>query len=107
MMSEIIASAESLAFKRPDLVSLSHGAKIFGDKSENGSIEMSIAKASVAASIKRQAAAIIVLAGNRTELARFVSAYRPNVPIVTFVPSSKVARQLVRTELTLTFSFNV
>jgi pyruvate kinase len=58
-------------------------------------IEASIAKATVAAASKRGAAAIIVLAKVGSDLPRLVSAYRPNVPIVTFVPSSKMARQLI------------
>mmetsp|Transcript_4235 Transcript_4235/g.8100 ORF Transcript_4235/g.8100 Transcript_4235/m.8100 type:complete len:581 (+) Transcript_4235:140-1882(+) len=95
MMNEIIASAEQFAVDRPDLVSPSYGGKIFANNTSEGCIEASIAKATVAAATKRGAAAIIVLAKIGSDLPRLVSAYRPNVPIVTFVPSSKMARQLI------------
>ncbi len=97
MMNEIIASAESFSVTRPDLVSPSYGGRVFANKAESGCVEASIAKATVAAAKKRDATAIIVL-NNKTgsNLARFVSAYRPDVPIITFVSSSKMARQLVR-----------
>lgn len=95
MMNEIIASAESFSFKRPDLAGPSFGGKVFAESPASGCIEASIAKASVAAATKRQAAAIIVLAGRGSDIPRFVSAYRPSVPIITFVPSSKIARQLI------------
>jgi pyruvate kinase len=77
------------------LVSPSQGGLHFANKAESGCIEASIAKATVAAATKRGAAAIIVLAGKDSKLPNFVSAYRPQVPIVTFVPSSKRARQLI------------
>ena len=96
MMNEIIASAEKFSFERPDLVSPSKGGLHFANKAESGCIEASIAKATVAAATKRGAAAIIVLAsGKGSKLPNFVSAYRPQVPIITFVPSSKLARQLI------------
>jgi len=95
MMNEIIASAEKFAVDRPDLAGNTFGGKMFADCNEEGCIEASIAKATVAAAAKRRAAAIIVLAKAGSNLPRFVSAYRPNVPIVTFVPSSKMARQLI------------
>mmetsp|Transcript_7492 Transcript_7492/g.10752 ORF Transcript_7492/g.10752 Transcript_7492/m.10752 type:complete len:244 (-) Transcript_7492:31-762(-) len=95
MMNEIISSAESFAVSRPDLVSGSYGGRVFANKAESGCVEASIAKASVAAARKRDASAIIVLNKIGSGLARFVSAYRPDVPIITFVPSSKMARQLI------------
>ena len=95
MMNEIIASAEQFSFERPDLVSPSKGGIHFANKAESGCIEASIAKATVAAATKRGASAIVVLAGKSSKLPNFVSAYRPQVPIVTFVPSSKRARQLI------------
>ena len=95
MMNEIIACAEKFAVDRPDLVGKCHGGNIFANKSDSGCIEASIAKAAVAAAGKRHAAAIIVLAKAGSDLPRFVSAYRPSVPIITFVASSKTARQLI------------
>lgn len=95
MMNEIIASAEKFSFERPDLVPTSSGGSFFANKAESGCVEASIAKAAVAAANKRHATAIIVLAGKGSKLPNFVSAYRPQVPIVTFVPSSKLARQLI------------
>lgn len=95
MMNQIIASAEKFAVDRPDLSGNNFGGKLFASNNEEGCIEASIAKATVAAAAKRHAAAIIVLAKAGSNLPRFVSAYRPNVPIVTFVPSSKMARQLI------------
>jgi len=95
MMNEIISSAESFSVSRPDLVSGSYGGRVFANKAESGCVEASIAKASVAAARKRDASAIIVLNKVGSGLARFVSAYRPDVPIITFVPSSKMARQLI------------
>lgn len=95
MMNEIIASAEEFQHARPDLVNVSYGGKQFANTVGDGCIESSIAKASVAAAAKRNAAAIIVLGKAGSKLPQFVSAYRPSVPIITFVPSSKIARQLI------------
>lgn len=95
MMNEIIASAESFSTDRPDLVQPCYGGRVFSDKKESGCIEASIAKAAVAAAKKRHASAIIVLHKATSNLARFVAAYRPDVPIITFVSSSKMARQLI------------
>jgi pyruvate kinase len=95
MMNEIIASAEKFAVDRPDLAGNSYGGKMFANNNKEGCMEASIAKASVAAAVKCHAAAIIVLAKTGSNLPRFVSAYRPNIPIITFVPSSKMARQLI------------
>lgn len=94
MMNEIISSAEKFSFSRPDLVSPCYGGELFVNKTDLGCNEASIAKASVTAATKRQASAIIVISKG-TSLPRLVAAYRPSVPIVTFVPSSKLARQLI------------
>ena len=94
MMNEIISSAEQFSFARPDLVARSIGGKIFTNKSSSCN-EAAIAKASVTAAAKRNATAIIVLAGLSPSLPRLVSGYRPDVPIVTFTPSKKHAKQLI------------
>lgn len=93
-MNEIISSAEQFSIARPDLVGGSYGGKIFLNKS-SACNEAAVAKASVSAAAKRNATAILVLANHGTNLPRLVSAYRPNVPIVTFVASPKLAKQLI------------
>mmetsp|Transcript_13804 Transcript_13804/g.16760 ORF Transcript_13804/g.16760 Transcript_13804/m.16760 type:complete len:564 (-) Transcript_13804:2424-4115(-) len=95
MMNEIISSAEQFSIARPDLVGTSLGGKIFMNKTDSGCNEAAVAKASVTAATKRQASAILVLASQSSTLPRLVSAYRPNVPIVTFTPSAKMAKQLI------------
>jgi len=94
MMNEIISSAEQFSFARPDLVSGCYGGKVFTNKSSSCN-QAAVAKASVTAAAKRNATAILVLSGNKPSLARLVAAYRPNVPIVTFTPSAKLAKQLI------------
>lgn len=95
-MNEIIASAEQFSFSRPDLVGESYGGKIFTNSKTQGCNEASVAKASVTAAAKLQASAILVLASGRgSKLPQLVSAYRPEVPIITFTPSIKVAKQLM------------
>ena len=91
-MNEIIASAEKFAVSNPGLTTGSRSGVSFECED---SAEASIAKASVTAAGKRNAAAILVLAGSCQSLPRLVAAYRPDVPIVSFVPSAKIARQLV------------
>ena len=54
------------------------------------------AKGAVEASLAHDSSAIIVFADS-TALPSFVGAYRPNFPIVTFCPNSKMARQLILT----------
>ncbi len=93
-MNEIISSAEQFSIARPDLVGGSYGGKIFTNMS-SACNEAAVAKASVTAAAKRNATAILVLAKQGSKLPQLVSAYRPNVPIVTFVPSSKIAKQLI------------
>ena len=92
MMNEIIASAEKFAVANPGLTAGTGGGALFEC---DDSAEASVAKASVTAARKRNAAAILVLAGACQSLPRLVAAYRPDVPIVSFVPSAKIARQLV------------
>ena len=83
MMNEIIASAEKFAVSNPDLAGRG-GASYDGEDST----EASVAKASVTAARKRNAAAILVLAGAEQSLPRLVAgAYRPDVRIVSLVPS--------------------
>lgn len=93
-MNEIISSAEQFSIARPDLVGPSFGGNIFSNRS-SACNEASVAKASVTAAAKRNATAILVLASHGANLPRLVAAYRPNVPIVTFTPSSKLAKQLI------------
>jgi len=54
----------------------------------------SLAKGAVVSAEVRGADAIIVLANN-LELPQMVASYRPSVPVLTFVPTSKMARQLI------------
>jgi pyruvate kinase len=94
MMNQIISSAESFEVARPDLIGGSFGGKLFRNKSSSCN-EAAIAKASVMAATKRNATAILVLASQGPNLPRLVSAYRPDVPIVTFTPSAKIAKHLI------------
>jgi len=89
MMNEIICSAEQFQLSG-SLASPGAPSRYQG----NNSREAAIAKAAVTAVEERQAAAILVLTSGGT-MARMVSANRPNVPIVTFCPNAKVARQLI------------
>ena len=94
MMNEIISSAEKFAVARPDVIGAGYGKNMFSRKSSTDN-ETAIAKASVTAAAKRNAAAILVLSSLSPRLPQLVSAYRPDVPIVTFTPSTKIARQLI------------
>lgn len=94
MMNEIISSAEEFSFARPDLVSGCYGGQVFTNRSSTCN-EAAVAKASVTAAAKRNASAILVLSSLKPSLARLVAAYRPSVPIVTFTPSAKIAKQLI------------
>ena len=58
-----------------------------------GCVDSSIAKAAVEAAHERGCSAILVLT-QRGALPPLVSAFRPSVPIFTFCPNPKVARQL-------------
>jgi len=95
MMNEIIQGAEKFAVARPHLVNPNYGGGVFFKSSDTGSALSSIAKAAVTAAKKRNAAAILVLSSEEHTLPRFVSANRPDVPIIVFVPSAKMARQLI------------
>lgn len=91
MMNDIIKSAEGYSKSGGIGCNAVHRPALFeGSKSQS----TAIAKAAVAAAEERDAAAIIVLTKDG-ELAPLVSAYRPDVPIVTFCPSAKVGRQLM------------
>ena len=94
MMNEIILSAEEFSRARPDLVGACYGGNLFTNRSSTCN-EASVAKASVTAAAKRDASAILVLSGQGTSLPKLVAAYRPSVPIVTFTPSSKLAKQMI------------
>lgn len=91
MMSEIIYSAE-MYMKSGGYGSLHArtGAQYEAPHDALGAI----AKAAVAAAEERGAAAILVLTKVGT-LPKYVSAYRPSVPIVVFCPSPKIGRQLM------------
>lgn len=95
MMNEIIKSAENFSTSRPDLIPPSQGGTIFSQANEKGDLSASVAKASVTAATKNKAAAILVLPSDNTTLPKMISAYRPSVPIVSFCPSAKLAKQLI------------
>lgn len=99
MMNDIIFSAEAFAQSRPDLA-YNHPIQPTTSTKEHKSREESLAKAAVAAAFKRSAKAILVLPNVQYtsgfyHLPRLIAAQRPNVPIVTFCPSAKVAKQLI------------
>lgn len=95
MMNEIIFSAEKFAISRPSLINPNYGSNFFSESASLGCSESSIAEAAVAAAKKLNAVAILVLSFTGSTLPRLVSANRPNIPIVTFVPNAKMARQLI------------
>lgn len=88
MMNEIIGSAEGY------LTSGGIGATSTKRFPPPKTQEAAIASAAVAAAEIEGASAILVLAKTST-LPGLVSAYRPNVPIVTFCPTAKLGRQLM------------
>jgi len=95
-MNEIIASAEH--FTKNSMPGLNLAARerfVQGqlDRSDKG-VDAAVAKAAVTAAEERDAAAIIVLTSQGI-LPRMISAFRPNIPILAFCPSAKVARQLM------------
>lgn len=95
-MNEIIASAEHFTkYSFPDINLAARERFIQGQLNrEDRSVEASIAKAAVTAAEERDATAILVLSceGN---LPRMIASFRPNMPILSFCPSAKVARQLM------------
>ena len=90
MMSNIIKSAEKFENRRDDLV-IPHIGKW---KTTDNQAEITLAKSAVTAAQERNAKAILVLTSRGT-LPRFVSAYRPAIPIISFCPNGKVAKQLM------------
>ena len=90
MMNEIIYSAEG--YERSGGIGSKHAKSVdfVGPRTQHAAI----AKAAVAAAEEQDAAAILVLTNHGT-LPPLVSAYRPNVPILSFCPSAKVGRQLM------------
>lgn len=93
MMNEIIMGAEQFA-TISSLANPGAPVRFVGAVDEEHSALAAIAKAAVVTAAERNAAAIVVLTRSGT-LARLVSAYRPNVPIVTFCDNAKLARQLI------------
>ncbi|KAG7346523.1 pyruvate kinase [Nitzschia inconspicua] len=96
MMNDIIFSAENYAASGSlGSLYLHHS----GDQSlyiGRKDAATAVAKGAVAASFANDCKAIIVLTDNGA-LPSLVSAFRPNCPIVTFCPNSKMARQLILT----------
>jgi pyruvate kinase len=97
MMNEIILSAEHYS-SSGSLGSLhvQHGGSKSLYMGEGDNMAVAAAKGAVEASFAHDSSAIIVFADS-TALLSFVGAYRPNCPIVTFCPNSKMARQLILT----------
>jgi len=100
MMNEIVYSAEKFQKLHPDLIGMGHGRRIFAsmnimDDKDQRDANASIAKASVTAANKHNVKVILVISPDDSPLSKFVSAYRPDVPIVVFCSSSKVGRQLI------------
>jgi pyruvate kinase len=89
-MNEIILSAERYASSGALGCPTAHMTKyLLSPKSADSAI----AKAAVTSSHERQCKAILVLSNHGT-LPPLVAAFRPNVPILAFCPSAKIARQL-------------
>jgi pyruvate kinase len=97
MMNEIILSAEYYS-SSGSLGSLyvQHGGSKSLFMGDGDNVAVAVAKGAVEASFAQDCKAIIVLADS-TALPSFVGAYRPDCPIVTFCPNSKMARQLILT----------
>lgn len=95
-MNEIIASAEHFTkYSFPDINLAARERFVHGQRDrEDRSVEASIAKAAVTAAEERDATAILVLSCEGI-LPRMIASFRPNVPILAFCPSAKVARQLM------------
>jgi pyruvate kinase len=95
MMNNIILSAERYAAS--DAIGsqyLMHGGDRALFEGEKDDMDAALAEAAVTASLTHRSKAILVITetGN---LPKLVSAYRPDCPIVTFCPSSKMGRQLI------------
>jgi pyruvate kinase len=97
MMNEIILSAEDYS-SSGSLGSLhvQHSGSKSLYQGDGSNVCVAVAKGAVEASLAHSCSAIIVFADS-TALPSFVGAYRPNCPIVTFCPNSKMARQLMLT----------
>lgn len=97
MMNEIILSAEHYS-SSGSLGSLhvQHGGPQSLYQGDGDNIAVAVAKGAVEASLVHDSSAIIVFADS-TALPSFVGAYRPDCPIVTFCPNSKMAHQLILT----------
>jgi pyruvate kinase len=101
MMNEIVCSAEKFQKQHPTLIGLGHGRNLFASmdildvqSKDKRDANASIAKAAVTAATKHDAKAILVYSPD-SSLAKFVSAYRPDVPIVVFCSNAKDGRQLI------------
>lgn len=95
-MNEIIASAEHFtrhSMPGPNLAARERFVQGQLDRGDR-SVDAAIARAAVTAAEEREASAIVVLTSEGI-LPRMVSAFRPDVPILAFCPSAKVARMLM------------
>ncbi len=95
-MNEIIASAEHFtkhSMPGPNLAARERFVSGQAER-EDKSVNAAVAKAAVTAAEERDATAIVCLTSTGN-LPRLISAYRPNIPILAFCPSAKVARQLM------------
>ena len=94
MMTDIILSAEHFyASGSLDSLYAPRSSLFTGDSSDPMT---AVAKGAVAASLTNDCKAILVFT-ETGKLPSLVAAFRPNCPIVTFCPTSKVARQLILT----------
>lgn len=94
MMTDIILSAEHYyASGSLDSLYAPRSSLFTGDSSDPMT---AVAKGAVAASLTNDCKAILVFT-ETGKLPSLVAAFRPNCPIVTFCPTSKVARQLILT----------
>lgn len=91
MMNEIILGAERFHVDRPDITGKAVTRHLEGGEQ---SAMMAVAKAAVTAAHERNASAILV-ATSHGVFPKLVSSFRPNVPIIAFCESEKIARQLM------------
>ena len=97
MMNDIILSAEHYAASG-SLASLngSPRANNFSYMGDSDCSVTTVAKEAVVATSDHDCKAILVFS-DTGELSSLVAAYRPSCPIISFCPTSKVARQLILT----------
>lgn len=97
MMNEIILSAENFSISG-SLGSLytQHFGERKGLYVGGDDVLTAAAKGAVEASLARKASAIVLI-DDTGRLTSLVAAYRPTCPIISFVPTSKTARQLILT----------